>query len=241
MRKTVSLFFIVVASLILTGCQQILDHKSKAGLQVITDDVPSAVYLNGQYVNGTPLIEKSLKPGEYNLKIEPNDTTLLPYETSIILRKGLLTVVTWKPATRPELSGGVIYEMEQLKDSSKSEVSFISIPEAAIVTLEGKEKEFSPVVFTDVPAGNRSFEITLPSYETQSHTINVQQGYRMLVRIKLAKLQAVSETESSASESATPVPTPTATPTPSATPKPATPKPASGSTLLSTSSATLTP
>jgi hypothetical protein len=139
------------------------------------------------------------------------------------------------------MSGGVIYEMEKLSDSSKSEVSFVSTPEAAIVTLEGKDKEFSPVVFTDVQPGNRSFEVTLPSYETQSHTINVQPGYRMLVRIKLAKLQAVTEKEITASMSATPVPTPVATPsaTPTPAPKTSTPKPATGSTLLSTSSATL--
>lgn len=237
MRKTVLLLVVILGGFLFSGCQfinQIMDYKSKSGLQVITDDVPSSVFLNGQYLNSTPLIEKELKPGEYIVKIAPNDSSLVPYETSILLRKGLLTVVTWKPAARSEMSGGVIYEMEPLKDSTQSEVSFVTIPAGAIVSLENKEKDFSPVVYTDVEPGNRSFEVTLPSYETQNHTINVQAGYRMVVRIKLAKLLAINETKPaitpepslSATQSAT-----NATLNKSST--------ASNSTLLSTSSARL--
>lgn len=239
MKKLWLMVILLASSFFLTGCQQILERHSKSGLQVITDDVPSAVYIDGQYLNSTPLIEKELKPGEYMLRIEPNDSTLQPYETSIMLRKGLLSVVTWKPAKLPEMSGGVIYEMEPLKNSSTAEVSFVTTPEAAIVTLEGKDKEFSPVVFKDISAGNKSFEVTLPSYETQNHTINVQAGYRMLVRIKLAKLQAVGEVEKDTDSAVvTPEATSSASPTPIASSS-ATPAPASTSTLLSTSSATL--
>lgn len=227
MRKSVLFFVLFITGFLFSGCQQILEYKSKSGLQVITDDVPSSVFLNGQHLDSTPLIEKTLKPGEYQLKIVPNDPTLTAYETAIILRKGLLTVVTWKPAARPEMSGGVIYEMEELKDTTKAEVSFVSIPEGAIVSLENKEKDFSPVVYTDVAPGNRSFEVTLPSYETQNHTINVQPGYRMLVRIKLAKLQPTDE----------PKPVPTLAATESATP--AQTETAASSTSLSTSSAAL--
>lgn len=106
----------------------------------------------------------------------------------IRLRPGLLTVVTWKLAQRPELSGGVIYEMEPISSKNKSEVSFVTIPDGAIVSLQGKEKEFSPVIITDVNPDHNEFEVSLPSYESQKHTINVVPGYRMLVNVKLAKL-----------------------------------------------------
>ena len=238
MKRGLLVVLLLVASIFFSGCQQILERHSKSGLQVITDDIPAAVFLDGQYLNSTPLIEKELKPGQYTLKIEPTDQTLQPYETDITLRKGLLTVVTWKPAERPELAGGVIYEMEKLNDTGAAEVSFVTIPEGAIITLEGKDKEFSPIVFPDVSPGNRSFEISLPSYETQSHTIYVQPGFRMVVRVKLAKLQAVPTAVEQAETESTPSPpaTPSATIQPTSS---ATPTPASGTTLLGTSSAFL--
>lgn len=178
----------------MSGCS-LLDKNTTAGLQVITTDKPSSVFLDGQFLEKAPLIQKNIKPGTYGVRIEPDDPSLVPYETSVTLRKGLLTVITWKPDTRPELSGGVIYEMEPLKNKQQSEVSFITIPDGAIVALDGHEKEFAPVIVPGVEPGQHEFEITLPSYESQQHTINVVQGYRMIVRVKLAKLEAISESE----------------------------------------------
>lgn len=204
MRRLWPLVFILVGAVTLAGCSadSIFEYKSKAGIQVITDGITSAVYLNEQYLDNTPLIQKDLKPGEYTLRIEPIDTQFVPHETAIKLNKGMLTVVTWKPGTRPELSGGVIYEMEPIKESKTAEVVFNTIPEGAIVALENKEKEFSPVVFSHVEAGNKEYEVTLPSYETQRHTLNVQAGHRMIVTIKLAKLVPVEDTVPHVSQNA---------------------------------------
>lgn len=172
---------------ILSGCNP-LSKTAKSGLQVITDGVESSVFLDDQYLEKSPFINRDIKPGEYLLKIQPDDPTLVSYETKIRLRPGLLTVVTWKLAQRPELSGGVIYEMEPISSKNKSEVSFVTIPDGAIVSLQGKEKEFSPVIITDVNPDHNEFEVSLPSYESQKHTINVVPGYRMLVNVKLAKI-----------------------------------------------------
>lgn len=186
--RLLSLAFLIFASTLLAACNP-FESKTKAGLQVITNSIPSTVFLNGQYLEKTPLIERSLKPGDYTLKIQPDDPTLVPQETTVTLRKGLLTVVTWKPGKRPETSGGVIYEMEPLKAKNDAEVSFVTIPDGAIVSLQGRNKEFAPAIMTKVEPGSKEFEVTLPSYETQRHTLNVVSGYRMIVKIKLAKLE----------------------------------------------------
>jgi hypothetical protein len=175
-----------MASLTLSGCS-FFQKPKHSGIQVITNDIPSAVFLNGQHINTTPLNEKTVQPGEYTLKIIPENPQLAEYETTVTLREGLLTVVTWKPAERPELSGGVIYEMEPLDNRSRSEVSFVTIPDGAIISFQSRERTFSPIILTDVAAGHHEYELTLPSYETQKHTINVIPGYRMLIRAKLAK------------------------------------------------------
>lgn len=204
------ILLLLVASMALSGCSfNFLEYKAKSGLQVITNDQPSAVFLNDQYINKTPLIEKSLKPGEYKISIQPENTEFVPYETTITLRKGLLTVITWKPDKRPELSSGVILEMEALTESDKTEVSFTTIPDSAIINFIGK-KEFSPVVIPGVTNGIQEFEVTLPSYETQHHSINVQPGYRTHVTVKLGKLQVTdpSDPEANADKTATDPTTP---------------------------------
>ncbi len=192
------LALIVFLMVIFSGCS-FFDKQKNSGIQVITNDVPSSVFINGQYLEKAPLIEKNIVPGEYNIRIEPDDSTLASYETTVMLRKGLLTVITWKPGERPETSGGVIYEMEPIS-SDKSQITFASIPDGAIISLDGGEKEFAPITYEDIEPGHHEFEVNLPSYETQRHTINALPGQRMVVNIKLAKLT---------SSSTPPVPTPT--------------------------------
>jgi hypothetical protein len=229
-----SLFIVFIASLFVSACNP-LDAKTKAGLQVITADIPSSLFLDGQYLDKTPYIAKDIKPGTYTLRIQPDDTNLTPYETSINLRKGLLTVVTWKPGKRPELSGGVIYEMEKLKSKKNTELSIITVPDGAIVTLQGREKEFAPVTLTDVEPGQKEFEVSLPSYDTQKHTVNLVAGHRTTITVKLAKSEVIdiNTTGQTATTSAR-VALPSITPKPSATPSTRT---ATASAQTSTSSA----
>jgi hypothetical protein len=101
MRKYVWLLLVLVCTFFFSACNP-FQGKSKAGLQVITGDIQSSLFLDGQYLEKTPYIGKDIKPGQYTLRIEPDDPTLLPYETTITLRSGLLSVVTWRPGTRPE-------------------------------------------------------------------------------------------------------------------------------------------
>ncbi|MDA1079516.1 MAG: PEGA domain-containing protein [bacterium] len=185
--------FAVVLTTLLSGCT-LFERHTTGGLQILTSERPSSVFLDGQYLEKTPFIEKNLKPGTYPLRIEPDDPNLTPYETSITLRPGLLTVVTWKPEKNPELSGGVVYEMEPLKNKKQAEVAFITVPDGAIIAFDDLEKEFSPITFPNLTEGEHTFEITLPSYETQKHTLNVVAGYRVQVRAKLAKLAGADAT-----------------------------------------------
>lgn len=183
--------FLLCSATLLSACT-LFDKHTYSGLQVNTNDVPSNIFLNDNHIGKSALIEHNLKPGVYSLRITPDDPTYVPHETTITLHSGVLTVVTWKPATKPELSGGVVYELEPL-GSKSTEVSFVTVPDNAIVNFGGREKEFSPHVFTDVQAGYTEFEVTLPSYETQKHTIDIIPGYRMHISVKLAKLRSAEE------------------------------------------------
>ncbi len=192
MRRWLQLILALIFSVGLSGCT-LWSGPSKAGLQVITNDIPSSLFLDGQYLDKTPLINKDLKPGTYTLKIQPEDSSLASYETTVTLHKGLLSVVTWKPGIRPELSGGVMYEMEKLPNKKATQLALISIPDGAIVSLDGEQKDFAPLVIDNIKPGSHEFTVSLPSYETQQHTLNMVEGHKINITVKLARAAGASD------------------------------------------------
>lgn len=186
-HRVIGIVIILFVGIITSGCTPIFEKEPQAGIQIATGQAESVVFINGQYLDKTPLVRKNLKPGDYIIEIKPTDENLAPYETSVTLRQELLTVITWNPAKTPEQSGGVIYEMEPLPVKDATEVSFSTVPDGAILQLLDKPKEIAPYTFKNIPSGEREYSVSLPSYEQQKHTINIVPGYRMLISIKLAK------------------------------------------------------
>lgn len=161
---------------------------AKGGLQVITNEIPSSVFINGQYADKTPYINKELKPDTYNVRIQPDNPTLASHEMAVHVNRELLSVITWIPGDRPETSGGVVYEVEPLKSKKNtSELFIVSLPDGAVVTIDDATRDFTPLTMTDLQPGQHKISISLPSYETQTHTINALAGNKMIVTVKLAK------------------------------------------------------
>jgi len=176
-------FFILIISLAFSACTSRLN----GGLQVLSGDTPASVYLDGKFMERTPYVNKELKPADYTLEIRPDDTSFVPYQTKVSLKHGMLTVVNWKPGHRPETSGGVIFETEPLRDKKATELVITTIPDGGIIYVDGEAKGFAPATVQNLSKGEHQFEVRLPSYETQIHPINILEGYRILVTVKLGK------------------------------------------------------
>lgn len=185
------LSLVFLAGVLLSGCTG-LERKNVGGLQVITENSSASLFLDGQYLDKSPYINKSIKPGQYTLRIEPEDKNLTPHETQVAIRRSLLTVVTWKPGPTAETSGGVVYEMEPIQ-SRHGELVFITIPDNALVKVDQQEQQFSPVTIKDLEPGLHQYEIFLTAYETQQHSINILAGHRVTVTAKLARLPEVDQ------------------------------------------------
>ncbi len=198
---TLVLGTISLVSIIASGCG-IEQKQQRAGLQITTVEATAAAYLNGTYLNKTPLIEKNINPGTYTVRLVADDTSLAPFEEQVTLHPGTLSTVTWKPASRTELSSSVIYELESLTRSlpfwrqlftSKAEqttgdLKIVTIPDNAIINLASKsERQFAPFIFTTLPAGQVDYSVFLPSFETHQHTLDIKAGYLTTAIIKLAK------------------------------------------------------
>lgn len=240
-KKKLILFVLLgISSVVLTGCQKLpfLQKNQTGGLQINTENGPASVFLNGEYANKTPYIDKNLKVGTYAVKIEPDDKSLSPYETSINIYPDTLAVVNWTPAVSIEESGGVIFEMEPLSRKS-SALSITSIPDSTIVNIDDEPKGFSPVLVEEISAGDHNVKISLPSYITQEHSVSIVEGMKMHMMVKLAKIKNASESaglleasdEATATESAQATSSATSSPKASSSPRP--------TTASSTSSATI--
>ncbi len=189
MGKKAAYFFLFMLILLVAAVVYLFNpfgNKIKSGLQVITHESNASLFLNDQYLDKTPYINKKILPGEYTLRIAPDDDTLAAYETQVTLNRGLLTVVIWKPGPTIETSGGVIYELEEISNRKKSEVSFVTQPDSAIIKFDNREQIFAPTILKELVPGKHDFEVTLPSYEAQQQTINLVPGHRLNIMVKLS-------------------------------------------------------
>ena len=205
--KWVVIILVVSLGIFLVGFGSFkLTQKERAGLQVMTGSKPVGVFLDDHYLDRTPLIERNLKPGTYTVRLEPEDENLASYDTEVTLHPGTLTIITWNPGKTVETSGGVIYEMKKLKNNkTKTVINFISIPDKAIIKVDNRPTDFTPLLLEDLDPGKHRYEVSLPAYETQQHSLNLKKGYQVDAIIKLAKLLDTDEVEK---------PTPTQTPQP---------------------------
>ncbi|PIR59351.1 MAG: hypothetical protein COU69_01155 [Candidatus Pacebacteria bacterium CG10_big_fil_rev_8_21_14_0_10_56_10] len=190
----------IAASLVLAACSPnfpiqvelpgglpFLSAPDKAGLQVLTGEVAASVFLDDQFVEKSPFITQDIQPGSYRLSINPDDAGLVPYQTQLRLRPGLLTVVSWTPGRNSETSGGVVYELEPLDKRSAAELSVVTVPDRAIVSVDGGQPLFAPMVISDVSPGEHTLSVSLPSYLGQEYDINLPTGHRLVATVKLAR------------------------------------------------------
>lgn len=210
MRKIVFFGALLFLCIVIFSHWNPLDLKLKAGLQVTTDDIPSSLFLDGEYLDKSPYINKKILPKDYVLRIEPVEASFAPYELPITLTKGMVTVVMWKPGQTVETSGGIVYELAKLPNRNDVQLQFQTVPDGAILTIDNGAKQFSPLLLTDLAEGSHEFEVSLPSYQTQQHSVNLIKGHKVTVTIILGKIGAgESETTPSAQPATTPTPSQT--------------------------------
>ena len=167
------------------------DTIALAGLQIeyLGPDRYASVFLDDQYLEKAPLANRDIRSGDYILKIVPDDQTLAEFSTPITLTTGTLTVVSYKPGPTTKESAATIYEIEKVADLKDfGQVSFESYPEHALLSFNGETTQYTPIVLENLVPQEYQYRVSLPSYETQEHTLQVLAGYTIKVSIKLAKL-----------------------------------------------------
>jgi hypothetical protein len=156
------------------------------GLQVITGSVSASLFLDDQYLDKAPYINRQIKAGKYTLVINPDDKNLAAKELAVNLNPGVLTVIYWTPGIDQITSSGLIYELEPIADKSRGELQILSEPDGAIIQFSNNEQQFAPYTFREIEEGHHLLTISLPGYESQEQTININAGYRLKISSSLA-------------------------------------------------------
>jgi hypothetical protein len=237
-QSIIGFFVLLGSSFFLAGCS-LPGQKDFSGLQVeITSGSVSQIYLDDLHYGQTPFEKRDIRPGTYTLRVEPEDKGKKPYETQVHLYPNTLTSVLWS-FDGPEPTGaGEILELEPLASKERTELSVITVPEGAKISLDTKSYGLSPAVVESVSAGQYTLSIEAVAHVKKAFGITLQPGYRLHVFSRLIKeneaLAAPQVSTPSAQISPSPdvlhIVPPLASPSPGASPK-ATPKPSPSPTL----------
>jgi len=186
MKKISLVAFLFLTSVLLSACTP--PWQKKAALQV--NSIPKAtVYIEGEEKGTTPFEDKKLSPGEITLKLVPEVTAvnLNPWEKKIKLVGGVMTVVNWEFGQNELASAGEVLTLEKTKNKETASMSVVSIPDAAVVRLDGEARGFTPLNLDQITAGEREIVITTNGFQDRSITAKLVNGYELIANVKLAK------------------------------------------------------
>ncbi len=210
---------------------KLLNRGGPAALQV--SSTPSAtVFLDGESMGITPFFNDQLEPGEHTVKLVPEATTdqLVSWEGKVNLAPNILTVINRTFGPTEAESSGEILALEKIAKRDNSSLEVISIPDQAVIKVDGEPKGFAPVLIEDLSAGDYQVTVSAPGYEEKIVSAHTVAGYKLTVTVQLAQEkeeeeeatpsaqmeEEEEEEEEEAEEEATPTPKTEATTTPSA-------------------------
>jgi len=179
---------LILTLFLLTGCQLPSFKKKKAALQ-ITSNPKTTVFLDEKHLGQTPFFDEKIKPGEYTLKLVPEQTDIVlsSWQTRVKLNPGILTVVNRNIGITEDESSGYVLTLEKITDKEKTSMAIVTTPDSCVVNLDGEPKGFAPISLEDVSAGDHLLTISTPSYREETIKAKTVKGYKLTVSVQLAK------------------------------------------------------
>ena len=226
MKKKGLMIIVGVLALVLIGIivkTKFLGRQGPGALQVSA--TPRAtVFIDGTQSGITPFFNDKIKAGEHTLKLVPESTTdsLISWEGKVNLLPGIITAVNRTLGSSESASSGEIISLEKIGRKDKSSLAVVSMPDQAVVKINGEPKGFTPLTIDDLTPAVYQVTISSSGYEEKTIPANAVGGYKLIINVQLAqKIEGIQEATSSAEleEGATPTPSGKVTPTPKTTPK----------------------
>lgn len=221
----------LILSVILSSCS--LKKEGPSALQ-ISSTPKSTIFLGDKELGKTPYYDEKIKSGEYVLKIVPDNSQYVTWETKIKLNPDVLTVINRDLGLTEETSAGVILNLEKITVNDSSDVSIVTTPNLANVKFDNQDQGQSPVLVKNTTPSDHEVSVTLPGYIDKTVKIKTVAGYKLNASIQLASITAnmpsvPTETNAASVSANNKTPSPSSSPSSksTSTPKP-TPSPSEG-------------
>ena len=194
MKKKLLFLLLICVLFIIVVCVRFFILKSavKEGqLKIITS--PAANVLINNQTKGKSPYEISLPEGEYLIKLIPDSTEAsesASWSGKVKIFHNTLTYVNRELGIDDISSSGVIFSVKKMdkKTSKKNtgEVEVASEPDGAVISLDNEEQGISPLVLSEVEAGDHELSVFSPGFFRRSQKIRIEAGYRVMAEFKLS-------------------------------------------------------
>ena len=215
------IIIVSVLALVLVGLvvkSKFFSQSAPGALQISTTP-RSTVYVDNTQAGVTPFFDEKIKAGEHTVKLVPESTgeALATWEGKVNLVPGILTVINRNFGANDSQSSGEILTLEKIGRKDKSTLAVISMPDQAVVKVNGEPKGFAPLTIEDLDPADYQITISSSGYEEKSVSAHTIGGYKLIVNVKLAQqMEGIQEATASGetTDSLTPTPSSKLTPTP---------------------------
>src|SRR3990167_6126516 len=177
----------------------------KGALQV-TSNIKAQVFLDNKPLGQTPLCRceqhDTLNAGVYELKIVPDDKNVEPFMSRVRINSGVLTAVerTFLPGA---YASSYILALEKT-NSSDPQLFVASIPDGAIVSIDGREEGITPLSQNSISPSEHEIEIQKQGFSKKTVRVRAVPSYKLVLNVILGTQGSSDET----SETLTPTPNP---------------------------------
>ncbi len=180
MRKWLFLLLVLSSSLVLSGCS--LSAKKSA---VEINSYPVAkVYINGKEMGLTPYRNRSLSPGEIEIRLVTNDKS---WTKKVKLQNNISTVIDWEFGQTDDQSGGYVLYLEKTGDKKKAGLMVNTSPNKSTVTVDNEIKGLSPLRISDIGQGDKHLALSFPGHKTMDVFMKSLKEYQLVVDAVLSE------------------------------------------------------
>ena len=205
--------FVLAVCLILVGIFIIIKIAANAlspigaGALQVTTNIKAQVYLDGKKIGEAPLCKCSqndtIREGEHEVIIDPNDKKFNPFTTKVKITGGVLTAVE-RTFLLGAFSSSYVLSLEKTGQNDP-QLFVASIPDGALINLDGNPIGVTPLS-QKISASEHELEVQKQGFNKKTLRIRAAPSYKLIVNVMLG-------TQSTGEDETTTVPTPTPTPT----------------------------
>ncbi len=188
-RSFVFLLILFIVGAGIAAAVRYFMQSPKNGRLSVKSNSEATIYLDNVHIGRTPY-DGEVMEGEYTLKLtaeQPSSDTA--WQGKITVNPGTLTYVNADLGDSEFNSAVEVLWLEKIS-SKNSEISLVTNPDGASVTLDNEAKGISPVTLADISPGDHTLTVTSPGFDVRTINIKTTAGFRLLSFIKMALVRS---------------------------------------------------